>query len=156
MSFKLTTPLLAALALAAGCSTTGTSAADLPGRHPFYVHALSDLNAARWNLEHRPGDAVVSGQEDIAITEIDRAIAEARKAASWDGKDLVDRPRDDVARDHAGRMHRALELLRQAHTDVHEQEDNPETRELRNRIDLHIVEAIHANERAIRDVELGR
>jgi hypothetical protein len=50
--------------------------ADLPGNHPAYLHALSDLRAARWMLEHRAGDAAVSGQEDVAITEIDAAINE--------------------------------------------------------------------------------
>ena len=44
--------------------------ADLPGKHPAYLHALTDLRAARWMLEHRPGDAVVSTHEDIAIMEI--------------------------------------------------------------------------------------
>ena len=50
--------------------------ADLPGKHPAYLHALTDLRTARWMLEHRPGDAAVSGNEDAAITEIDAAIRE--------------------------------------------------------------------------------
>ena len=29
--------------------------ADLPGRHPAYLHALTDLRTARWMVEHRPG-----------------------------------------------------------------------------------------------------
>ncbi len=66
--------------------------ADVPGSHPGYLHALSDLRAARWNLEHRPGDAAVSTQEDIAISEIDRAIGEVKKAAMEDAKNLGDRP----------------------------------------------------------------
>jgi len=41
--------------------------ADLPGDHPYYIHALSDLRDARWNLEHRAGDAAVSANEDVAI-----------------------------------------------------------------------------------------
>jgi len=156
MSFRLTTPLLAVLALAAGCSTPVTSAADLPGRHPFYLHALTDMWDARWMLEHRPGDATVSGDEDMAIIEVDRAIAETKRAAADDGKDLGNHPRADVPLDRPGRMHKALELLRKAHADVHREEDNPEVRELRDRIDEHLDEAIHATERAIRDVELGR
>jgi hypothetical protein len=59
--------------------------ADLPGKHPFYLHALSDLRAARWLIEHRPGDAVVSGQEDVAVAEIDKAIGEIKRAAIDDG-----------------------------------------------------------------------
>jgi hypothetical protein len=156
MSFKLTTPLLAALALAAGCSTTGTSAAGLPGRHPAYLHALTDLRDARWFLEHRPGDAAVSSQEDVAITEVDRAIGETRKAALEDGKNLAEHAHEDAVLDHAGRLHHALDLLRQAHADVHQEEDNPGTRDMRGRIDAHVDVAIQATERAIRDVELGR
>ena len=85
MNFKLSTPLLATLALAASFASLGASAADLPGKHPAYLHALTDLRAARWNLEHRPGDAAVSAQEDVAIVETDRAIREAKVAAIEDG-----------------------------------------------------------------------
>ena len=96
--------LLALVSLAAN--------ADLPGKHPYYLHALSDLRAARWMLEHRPGDAAVSGQEDVAITEIDAAIGEIKHAAIDDGKDLHDHPVVDVPKDRPGRLHKALELLR--------------------------------------------
>ena len=156
MSFKLSTLLLASLTLGASLASTATRAADLPGRHPAYLHALTDLYTARWNLEHRAGDAAVSSQEDVAITEIDRAIAEAKRAAADDGKNLSDHPQEDARLDHAGRLHHALELLHKAHADVHEEEDNPETRELRNRIDHHVDDAIRATEHAIRDVEQHR
>ena len=69
MSFKLSTTVLAALALSASFTALSANAADLPGRHPAYLHALTDLRDARWNLEHRPGDAAVSAQEDVAIVE---------------------------------------------------------------------------------------
>ncbi|MEO7105551.1 MAG: hypothetical protein ABIZ09_04185, partial [Rhodoferax sp.] len=39
-----------------------------PQQHPAYLHALSDLRAARWLIAHRPGNAKVSGDEDVAIT----------------------------------------------------------------------------------------
>ncbi len=68
------------------------ASADLPGKHPAYLHALSDLRAARWLLEHRPGDAAVSSREDVGIAEIDAAIGEIKKAAIDDGKDLHDHP----------------------------------------------------------------
>src|SRR5579862_3958299 len=77
--------------------------ADLPGKHPAYLHALSDLRAARWMLEHRPGDAAVSGQEDVAITEIDAAIGEIKRAAIDDGKDIHDHPKVDGPTDRPGR-----------------------------------------------------
>ena len=156
MSFKPSTVLAIALVAAAPFTSSSASAADLPGRHPFYLHALSDLRDARWDLEHRPADAAVSAQEDIAIVETDRAIQEAKTAAAEDGKKLADRPHEDADIDHPGRLHRALELLHKAHDDVHQEEDNPESRPLRHRIDEHIDAAIRATERAIHDVEAHR
>ena len=130
--------------------------ADLPGKHPYYLHALSDLRTARWMLEHRPGDAAVSGQEDVAITEIDKTIGEIKKAAIDDGKDIHDHPKVDVPNDHPGRLHKSLELLRKVHSDVAREEDDPMTKGLRDRAIHHLDEAIRANEQAIKDVEKGR
>jgi hypothetical protein len=140
--------LLLALPLAAN--------ADLPGKHPYYLHALSDLRTARWMLEHRPGDAAVSAQEDVAITEIDKTIGEIKKAAIDDGKDIHDHPQVDAPADHPGRLHKSLELLRKVHSDIDREEDDPMTRGLKDRAVHHLDEAIHANEHAIKDVEKGR
>jgi hypothetical protein len=129
--------------------------ADLPGKHPYYLHALSDLRTARWMLEHRPGDAAVSANEDVAITEIDAAIGEIKKAAIDDGKNVNDHPNVDVPGDHPGHLHKALELLRKVHADVAREEDDPATKGLRDRAVGHIDGAIHATERAIRDVKPG-
>lgn len=130
--------------------------ADLPGKHPYFLHALSDLRSARWMLEHRPGDAAVSANEDAAITEIDAAIREIKHAAIDDGKNVNDHPNVDVAADRPGHLHKALELLRKVHSDVAREEDDPVTRGLRNRAVGHIDAAIHATERAIGDVRTGR
>lgn len=130
--------------------------ADLPGKHPYYLHALSDLRTARWMLEHRPGDAAVSAQEDVAIAEIDKTIGEIRQAAIDDGKDIHDHPQLDAPADHPGRLHKSLELLRKVHSDIDREEDDPVTRGLKDRAVHHLDEAIHANEHAIRDVEKGR
>jgi hypothetical protein len=127
--------------------------AELPGKHPFYLHALTDLRAARWCLEHRPGDASVSAREDIAIGEIDAAIREIKRAAIDDGKDIQDHPGVDVARDVPGRLHQALDLLRKVHSDVAREEDDPIVRGLRNRAVSHIDGAIHATEGAIHVIE---
>ena len=130
--------------------------ADLPGKHPFYLHALSDLRAARWLIEHRPGDAAVSGQEDVAITEIDKAIGEIKRASIDDGKDIHDHPPVQGPNDRPGRLHKALELLHKVHNDVAREEDDPMTRGLRDRAVGHIDEAMHATEHAISDVNHGR
>jgi hypothetical protein len=130
--------------------------ADLPGKHPHYLHALSDLRTARWFIEHRPGDVAVSAHEDVAIVEIDRAIGEIKHAAIDDGKDIHDHPAVDIAAGRPGRLHKAVELLRGVHDDLAREEDDPQTRGLRDRALHHIDEAIHATERAIGDAENGR
>lgn len=129
--------------------------ADMPGKHPFYLHALTDLRSARWLIEHRPGDAAVSGDEDVAITRIDEAIQEIKKAAIDDGKDLKDHPPVDAKLDRKGRLHRAEELLKKVHADVAREEDDPLTKGLRDRAVHHVDEALHATSKAIHDAEAG-
>ena len=126
-----------------------------PAHHPAYLHALTDLRDARWNLEHRPGDAAVSAQEDIAIVEIDRAINDAKAAAMEDGKNIYQHPQEDARLDFRGRLHHADELLRKARNDVAQGESNPQAVELRNRVIGHIDIAIQATQRAIRIIEQG-
>ena len=140
---------------ATGCVVTPAPPPPAPQHHPAYLHALTDLRDARWNLEHRPGGAAVNAQEDVAIVEIDRAIADARVAAAQDGKNLADHPPEDARLDHRGRLHHALELLRKARQDLAQAEDNPATRELRNRVVMHVDNATRAAELALRAAEQG-
>jgi hypothetical protein len=127
--------------------------ADLPGKHPAYLHALSDLRTARWMIEHRPGDAAVSGHEDVAVQEIDAAIAEVKAAAIDDGKDLHDHPAIDIGADRPGRLHKAIELLRKVRADVDREEDDPTARGLKHRSLEHVERALHETERALHDIE---
>ena len=122
-------------------------AGDLPGKHPAYLHALSDLRTARWFLEHQPGDAKVYGDEDVAITEIDAAINEIKRASIDDGKDLRDHPSVDI-HEHGSRLLRSIETLKKARSDVDAEEDNPEVRHLRHNSLEHIDNAIRAAVRA--------
>ena len=158
---KFSPRLIAALvALPLVLAATGCVVAPPPPppapHHPAYLHALTDLRDARWNLEHRPGDAAVSTQEDVAIVETDRAIADAKTAAMEDGKNLAQHPPEDARIDRRGRLHHANELLHKARKDVAEGESNPQAVGLRDRVIGHIDLAIQATERAIRDVEQGR
>ncbi len=130
--------------------------ADLPGRHPYYLHALSDLRGARWLLGHRPGDASVSAHEDIAIQAIDAAIREIQHAAITDGKGLRDHPPMDLPPERGGRLHRAADLLRRVHTEIAREEDDPQSRGLRNRAIQHVDEAINQADRAVFDMEHHR
>lgn len=119
----------------------------LPGKHPAYLHALTDLRTARWFLEHQAGDAKVYGDEDVAITEIDAAINEIKHASIDDGKDLHDHPQVDV-HEHGSRLLKSIETLKKAHGDIDKEEDNPEVRELRHHALEHIDRAIHAADKA--------
>jgi hypothetical protein len=145
--------LLTFAVLAAGAHVVR---AEVPGRHPFYLHALSDLRDARWILEHRPGGYRVSEHESAAIFAIDEALREIRRAAIEDGKNVYDRPRADLAPDRSGMFHQALELLRRAHGDVAREEDDPAAIGLRNRAVGHIDRAIHETEAALWDAEHHR
>ena len=105
-------------------------------RHPAYLHALSDLRAARAFLS-RPSNVVVKWDENKAIAEIDLAMKMIREAAIDDGKPLDEHPPVDVAT-WGGRLQRSLELLQKANVDVSESEDNASLRELRGKALQHI------------------
>ncbi len=103
-----------------------------------------------------PRDAAVSGQEDVAINQIDAAIGEIKKAAIDDGKDVHDHMGATDVEGRPGRLHKALELLRKTHDDVAREEDDPMVKGLRNRAVGHIDAAIEATRHALGDVEHGR
>src|SRR5271154_3937458 len=100
------------------------SFADEPGRHPAYLHALSDLRDARAHLWHETDSGHMDREEEHAIAEIDKAIDEIKRAAIDDGKNLNDHPPVDAHLGHAGRYHKALELLDKAHRDLSEEDDD--------------------------------
>ena len=120
-------------------------------RHPAYLHALSDLRAARWLIQHRPGDWAQTGDEVEAVRRIDAAIGEIRQASIDDGKNLADHPPLDERPDHQGRIHEALEYLRKARSDVSGGESNGFANGLRDRAIGHIDGAIGAARRVFRD-----
>lgn len=136
-----------AFATAATLLIAGSAWADLPGKHPHYLHALEDLRNARWMLSHQPGDVKVYEGEDIAITELNAAIGDIKKAAIDDGKDINDHPMIDV-KEHGSRLLKSIEALRRAKDDVNKEEDNPEARGLKHRTLEHLDRAIHAAEKA--------
>lgn len=118
--------------------------------HPYYLHALSDLRAARWMIEHRPGNWQSTVDEVEAVKQIDVAINEIKKASIDDRKDIDFHPQVDEHPDRPGRLHDAVEFLRKARQDVNKDEDNVFAQGLRNRAVEHINAAIRATEKAIR------
>ena len=93
------------------------------GKHPAYLHALTDLRAARAHL-HKPGNSAVKWDEKKAIREIDGAIDELKHASIDDGKNIEDHPPIDEGMQWGGRLQKALELVRKARADMGEEEDN--------------------------------
>jgi len=126
-----------------------SKANSTPGDHPYYLHALSDLRAARWMIQHRPGNWVQSMDEMNAIKQIDAAINDLKQAAIDDGKNIDDHPQLDERNDHNGRLHEAVDFLKKAHEDVNHEEDNNFARGIRNRSFKHIDEAIKSVKMAI-------
>jgi hypothetical protein len=117
--------------------------------HPYYLHALSDLRAARWMLEHRPGNWTQTSDEVEAVNQIDKAIGEIKKASIDDGKNLEDHPPIDEHPDHPGRLHAAVDFLKKARQDISHDEDNQFAQGLQMRAYDHIDKALGAARRAI-------
>lgn len=120
---------------------TAFSFADEPGRHPAYLHALSDLRDARAHLDRLTPSDHLDSEEEHAIREIDAAIGEIKHAAIDDGKDIADHMPVDAHMGRRGRYHKALELLDRAHHDISEKEDDQFAHGLRHRALQHIDEA---------------
>ena len=151
MTMKFIARIIMPAAFFAFLLSLGAGSAATQGRHPAYLHALSDLRAARAHLEHHDGGEL-RHEEKEAIHHIDDAINEIKKASIDDGKDLNDHPPVDARVDYPGRLHRAKELLERAHRDVSEEEDNRFAQGLQKRAFEHIDKAIHEVDEAIRIV----
>jgi len=130
-----------------GIAVLPATSQEYRGSHPGYLHALSDLRAARWLLSHQPGDQRVYRDEDFAFHEIEAAIGEIKRASIDDGKNLEDHPPLDV-REHGSRLLRAIEFLNKAQSDIDREEENPEARGLRRRASEHIAAATNAAQHA--------
>jgi hypothetical protein len=129
----------------------GTVSGIAQNHHPWYLHALSDLRAARAHLE-RPNHGALQQQERDAIREIDAAIRDIKQASIDDGKDLNDHPPVDAKLDWPGRLHRALQLLDKAHSDISRDEDNKFAQGLQQKAFRHIDSAHHHVDEAIQVV----
>jgi len=131
------------LAGIASVAPFATRAQEVPGPHPAYLHALSDLRAARHYLNDGWAWEPVRREDNAAIREIDAAIDEIKRAAIDDGKGLNDPfPMDKHLGPH-DRFRKASELLAAAHNDLARAEDVPQARGLRDRAIGHIDAAHH-------------
>ena len=131
---RITTHFVVALALFLGVARISVAA---PQAHPAYLHALSDLRDARAHLQ-RPNGGALEHQEQDAIAEIDKAIGEIKAASIDDGKNIDDHVRVDEHLPWGGRLHKAVELLDKAFSDVNQAEEDPAARGLKHRALEHI------------------
>jgi hypothetical protein len=130
-----------ALGVVALAGPAGLSAQQVPGPHPAYLHALSDLRAARHYLNDGWAWGPVRHDDKEAIREIDAAIGEIKHAAIDDGKGLNDPFPIDTSLSPHDRFRKANELLWSAHRDLSRAEDVPESRGLRDRAIGHVDQA---------------
>jgi hypothetical protein len=141
MQLKKGTILKAVLAVAglmAAVAPLTVQAQVVPGPHPAYLHALSDLRAARHYLHDDWSWGAVKHDDAAAIREIDAAINEIKHAAIDDGKGDADPFPIDRSLSPHDRFRKANELLASAHHDLDHAEDVPESRGLRDRAIGHI------------------
>jgi len=143
-------PIVRAATLALPLLMSTLAMAQMPGRHPHYIHALSDLRAAQWQIDHRrPEDGEMREDELVASDEVAAAIHSATSAASADGKDLGWNPPPDAPAAYDGRLHAAIDLLHAAHNDLALPEDDPVARNQQRLATLRVDAALHAAERAV-------
>ena len=143
-------PILRATALALPLLVSTLAFGQMPGRHPHYIHALSDLRAAQWQIDHRrPEDGEMREDELVASDEVAAAIHSATSAAAADAKDLGWNPPPDAPPAYDGRLHAAIDLLRAAHADLALPEDDPMALNQQRLAILRVDAALHATQRAI-------
>jgi hypothetical protein len=133
----------------------GSSLAMLPNhtfaqnRHPAYVRALADLRSARAHLQGLDRGEMQKAEQE-AVTQIDQAMDEIRRASVDDGKGPNDHAPIDTKMDPGTRLHHAMELLDRAGRDIAETEDNQSAKDLQQRAYEHIRKAKEDVQQAIR------
>jgi hypothetical protein len=149
MTFR--TMKLLALAALAALMIPAAAQAQWWEQHPGYLHAMSDVRTAYWLVAHRESeDPVANREESRALNDVRYAYQELKDAAIADDKDIYDQPPPDMTfYDHRGRLHKALDLLRDAHDQVDREEDDPMARGLKHRALKRIDDAARSIDAAI-------
>lgn len=144
---------LAVAPLVVAAMLPGWAGAQIPGRHPPYLRALTDLHDARYYLSHRAGPPLTP-PERRAIAEIDRTMRLVQRAAYGDGKNLAVHPAEDLPPPRVPRLARVSQLLRKARADLGAPEDNSNVWRFRYNAAMHLDRAIRISERMMARTEL--
>ncbi len=139
------------IALIVGAVLTLSFCVSTPGNPPAYLHALSDLRAARWLISHHPANWANTKAENEAVREIDRSINEIKQAAIDDGKNTEWHPDVDEQPDRSGRLTEALDFLNKAQADIGTLEEHSFANWMRNHAVSHINFAIQETRRALEE-----
>lgn len=128
------------IGLVAASLSHGVAAADISGKHPYYLHARSDLHKAELLLQQ--GDEPnVTQHERAAYDKVHEAIREIDRAAILDRKDVDDNPAVDSSLKHLDKFRSVYKLLRSAEKDISREEDNRSATGWRNRARANIEQA---------------
>lgn len=132
-----------------------SAAAKAQQGHPHYLTARTDLRTAQLlaRVQEQPNVHLSLETADRAI---DAAVKEIDKAAVIDRKDLADHPPIDANLTRLDRFRKLVELLRDARTDIGNEEDNQASRKWRNAAVAHINDALKSVRQAAVEAKLDR
>ena len=146
-------PLCLAICLAAGISHAKGKRMHIHKDHVTATSILSNLRAARWMLDYRPGAWIQTNDLIAAEREIDNAINDINEVSVNDGENAESHlPVDDRA-DTTGRMREAVGFLTTARERLAHNAPAAFTKALRGNTLKHIVSATAALNKAIAAAE---
>ncbi|WP_341528453.1 hypothetical protein WKK05_03655 [Nostoc sp. UHCC 0302] len=120
----------------------GIALADIPGNHPLYLHARSDLRKAELLLQ-TPDECNVTQEARLATQKVHQAIRDIDIAGVLDGKNIDYYPQVDTSLNHHDKFRAIYKLLRRADKDLSGEEDNNFVVGWRNTAEADINQAKH-------------
>ncbi|MBD2681308.1 MULTISPECIES: hypothetical protein [Nostoc] len=120
----------------------GIALADIPGNHPYYLHARSDLRKSESLLE-TSDEFNVTQETKTADRYLHNAIQDVEVASNLDGKNINNYPPIDTSLQHRDKFQAIYQLLNSANQDISREEDNNFVLSWRNKAEFDINQAKH-------------
>jgi hypothetical protein len=120
----------------------GIVLADIPGNHPYYIHARSDLRKAESLLE-TSDESNVTQEMKTAAQYVHNAIQNIEVASVLDNKNTNEYPPIDTQLNHGNKFQQIYQLLNSAKQDISREEDNNFDISWRNKAEVEINQAKH-------------